>query len=225
MASGFRVYTNIDRSAAELAEQFKSYPTGNVADCMNRLGAMSYEIRQFCRKGLKMSGVAITVNARSGDNLMIHKAANMAQEGDVIVIANGMERNRSLLGDILVKVCKSKGVAGIVVDGPIRDLEEIYRMDFPIYATGSTPGGPFKEGPGEVNVSISCGGICVQPGDIIYGDDDGVLVIPKEDAREILANVEVFSRQDAQKALEAEQGRAKREWVDILLEKKGCEII
>lgn len=225
MAYGARVFTQIDRSVAHLAQEFVKYPTGNVADCMNRLGSMNYEIRQFCRKDLKMCGVAVTVNAGGGDNLMLHKAMNLAQKGDVIVIGNFLSRNRSLLGDVMMKFINQKGVAGLVADGPIRDIEEIYELNIPIYATGSTPGGPYKNGPGEVNVPISCGGVVVEPGDLILGDADGIVVIPKRDAAEILEKTIAFAAADSAKAAAAAAGLAKRDWVDKALADMGCEII
>jgi len=224
MGLGFKVCTSIDRSCSDLAKQFMNYPTGVIADCMSRFGAMNGDIKQMSRRGIKLGGVAVTVSTRVGDNLMLHKAIDIAQEGDIIVISNEMGRNRSLLGDIIIKMCINKGVSGIVVDGPIRDIEEIYKLNFPIYATGTNPNGPYKDGPGEVNYSISCGGVRVNPGDIICGDDDGVLVIPFREAKELLLKVVDYAKKDAKKAADAEKGLSDRSWVDVTLQNKGCEI-
>ena len=103
-------------------------------------------------------------------------------------------------------------VAGIIIDGSIRDVDEIGQWDFPVYATGTTPGGPYKEGPGEVNVPVACGGISVNPGDIILGDPDGVIVIPRKDAAQILEDARKFQEADEKKLEAAKNGTANRAW-------------
>lgn len=120
---------------------------------------------------------------------------------------------------------KFMGLAGMVLDGPMRDVENIYGMGVPMYATGSTPGGPYKEGPGEVNVPIACGGIHVYPGDIVVGDSDGVIVIPKNDAERLLEEAKKFNTNDRMKLKAAADGSADRSWVEKSLLAKGCEII
>lgn len=110
-------------------------------------------------------GRALTIKTRSGDNLMLHKALNMAKPGDVIILSNdGGESYRSLIGEIMFTYLASRGAAGIIIDGPIRDIDAVRKMEMPIYATGTNPAGPYKEGPGEINVPISCGGISINPG-------------------------------------------------------------
>ena len=118
-----------------------------------------------------------------------------------------------------------KKVAGIILDGPIRDIDEIGKWDFPVYCTGTTPGGPYKEGPGEVNVPISCGGISVNPGDIILADPDGIIVIPRRDASTILEEAKKFQAADEAKLEKTRQGIINRGWVDKALEEKGFEIV
>lgn len=120
---------------------------------------------------------------------------------------------------------KARGVEGMVFDGPIRDMDNVSVMDWHIYATGFTPGGPYKTGPGEINVPISCGGIAVNPGDIILGDMDGVIVIPRQDAEAVLQASIPFAAKDAEKTEEAKHGRANRAWVGELIEKLKVEII
>jgi regulator of RNase E activity RraA len=227
MPVGLRIYTQRGiLPSKELIEKFKKIQAANVADCMGRSCAMSSEIKLMTRPQKEcMVGVALTVKARSGDNLFIHKALNMAQEGDVIVVSNEGDRSHSLLGEIMVAYAKSKNIAGMVIDGPIRDVVPIYDMGLPLYATGSTPGGPYKEGPGEINVPISCGGVVVAPGDIIIGDPDGVIVVPKNDAEAVLEKAIKFSEQDDAKLLAAKEGRADRSKFDQLIEAKGVEII
>lgn len=157
---------------------------------------------------------------------MLHKALNMAKPGDVIILSNdGGESYRSLIGEIMFTYLASRGAAGIIIDGPIRDIDAVRKMEMPIYATGTNPAGPYKEGPGEINVPISCGGISINPGDIIVMDEDGVIVIPLQEAETVLKNARAFQEKDEAKLLAAQEGRAKREWVDELIEKKGVEIL
>jgi RraA family protein len=226
MSVGFRVFTARELPAPELVEAFKELPPANVADTMNRLCALSSEIQLLSSPSQEiMAGVALTVKARPGDNLMIHKALNMAGPGDVVIVSNEGDRSQSLVGEIMVTYAQSKGIAGLIFDAPIRDIGAISAMDIPVYATGTTPGGPYKEGPGEVNVPIACGGISVAPGDIILGDEDGVIVIPKKDAPAVLEAARKFKASDSAKLAAAQNGTADRSWVDKTLAAKGCEII
>lgn len=226
MPAGFRVFLKRDLPEAEVVEAFKSLPPANVADCMGRLCALSSQIRLLSSpKEPIMSGVALTVKARPGDNLMIHKALNLAGPGDVIVVSNEGDRSQSLVGEVMLTYAQYKGLTGLVFDGPIRDIDAISKMGIPVYGTGTTPGGPYKEGPGEVNVPIACGGIQIEPGDIILGDADGVIVIPRRDAKAILEIARKFSATDAAKVVAAGNGTADRSWVDKTLAAKNCEII
>lgn len=226
MSVGFRVFTQRKLPEKEVMDGFRELPAANVADVMGRSCALSSEIHTMLPHTDKiMVGPALTVRARPGDNLMIHKGLNLAQEGDVVVISNESDRSQSLLGAIIVAYAKSKKLGGIVVDGPIRDVDEIAGLGIPVYATGSTPGGPYKEGPGEVNTPISCGGVSVSPGDIVLGDSDGVIIIPRKDAARVLQEAREFAKLDAAKMQAALEGRAKRDWVDKKLTEKGCEII
>ena len=226
MSVGFRVYLKRKLPPADVVEGYKTLPAANVADCMGRLSAISSEIRLLSSPPTEiMVGVALTVKARPGDNLMIHKALDLAGPGDVIVVSNEGDRSQSLLGEIMVTYAQYKGISGLVLDGPIRDIGTISKMPFPVYGTGFTPGGPYKEGPGEVNVPIACGGIQVEPGDIILGDQDGVIVIPRLDASALLAEAKKFSAADHSKVVAAANGSIDRSWVDKTLEAKKCEII
>ena len=207
--------------------QFKNIPASNTCDVMGRNAAMNPRIRLVSSpKDQLMVGPALTVKARGGDNLALHAALNMAQEGDVLVVSNEEESTRALMGEIMMAYLRyTKKVAGIVLDGPIRDIDEIGKWDFAVYATGTTPGGPYKEGPGEVNVPISCGGVSVNPGDIILADPDGIIVIPRRDAAQILEDAKKFQAADEAKLEAAKNGTARREWVERTLKEKDFEII
>lgn len=227
MTIGNRVFLKRELLSKEVMKEFSEIATANVADTMGRLCALNTRIKLVTSpENPILCGPALTVKVRGGDNLMIHKALNEAQEGDVIIVSNEGGTNRALIGEIMATYGKEhKKIAGFVFDGPIRDIDTIGKMNFHVYATGTTPAGPYKEGPGEMNVPIACGDICVNPGDIILGDADGVIVIPKEAAASTLEKAKEVQALDASKVEAAANGTAKRGWVDEFLVKKGCEII
>lgn len=183
---GCRIYRNITRAPKEMVERFRDIPTSNIGDVMNRLYCM-YGIASMNNK--RMAGTAFTIKAPMGDNLMVGRALEMAQPGDVLVIDSGGTLNRSTMGEMMFTYAQARGLAGIVVDGAIRDIDSMRTLDIPIFARGVTPQGPYKKGPGEINVPIACGGQAVMPGDIIIGDSDGIVVIHKEDAQYVVEDV------------------------------------
>ena len=227
MSVGNRVFLKRNLPESSIVEAFKQLPAANVADTMGRSCALNSEIRLISSPDLPiMAGPALTVKARPGDNLMLHKALDMAGEGDVIVVSNDGDRTHSLMGEIMAVYAQhTRKIAGIVLDGPIRDIEELSRMHMFLYATGSTPGGPYKEGPGEVNVPVSIGNIAVMPGDIVLGDSDGVIVIPRKDVAVILEEAKKYAALDAGKVEAAKNGTSKRQWVEDTLVKKQVEMI
>ena len=220
---GFRIISDFQRPEPALVEAFRELPVANIDDCMNRTAAVDGAIRPVNKA--KLLGPAFTVKVPEGDNLMFHKAMDMAKPGDVIVIDAGGDPKRAIFGALMINYCKSRGLAGVIVDGAIRDYEELSQMDFSVYARAVTPNGPYKNGPGEIGTVISFGGKVVRPGDIIAGDADGIVVIAPEDAKELA--------QKAQKVLDMENGILEkiltegtyiRPWVDEKLTELGCQI-
>ena len=227
MSVGKRIYLQRKMPDPELVEAFKSIPASNTADVMGRSCAMNPRIKLVSSpKAQMMCGPAYTVKCRAGDNLTLHAALNFCHEGDVLVVSNEEDDTRALMGEVMMAyLYLTKKIAGIILDGPIRDIDEIGKWDFPVYCTGTTPGGPYKEGPGEINVPISCGGISVNPGDIILADPDGVICIPRKDAAQILVEARKFQEADEKKLIAARNGTANRAWVEKSLNEKGFEII
>jgi len=222
---GYRIVKDFERPAKELIEGFRGVPVANIDDCMNRTAAVDTAIRPLNKTPLL--GTAFTVKVAEGDNLMFHKALDMAKPGDVIVIdANGMT-TRAIFGSLMINYCRVRGVAGVIVDGAVRDSDELAAMDdIAIYAKGITPNGPYKNGPGEINTVISFGGQVVRPGDIIVGDGDGIIIIKPEEAEELAEKAQAVVKKEAgilDKILN--EHSYVRPWVDELLEKTGCEII
>ena len=183
---GNRIFTEIIRAEQEIIEMFRGLPSSNINDEMNRLFCMHDYIRLLNPgSSEQLLGTAFTVRAPIGDNLIFHYALDLAKPGDVIVVDGGSGCNRSLAGEIMMRFAQKKGIAGFVVDGCVRDWDGINNLTMPVYAKGVTPQGPYKNGPGEINVPIACGGQVIFPGDIIVGDLDGIVVIRRQDARAV----------------------------------------
>jgi len=182
---GQRIYTKIQRPPKELIEGFRGIPASNVSDCMGRLFCLHSGIAPI-GKGRQLLGSALTVKCAIADNLLFNKAIALAQPGDVIVVDACGDLNHSVCGDLMYQYAVSKGVAGFVVDGCVRDISYLQENDFPVYARGATPRGPYKNGFGEINVDIACGNQVVHPGDILIGDEDGIVVVRPDDAPELL---------------------------------------
>lgn len=150
MTIGNRIFLKRPTSSVDLLKEFEQLPAANIADTMNRIAVLGNGIKRISSpKKPIMAGFAITVKVRAGDNLMLHAALDMAGENDVIVVSNEGDRSRALMGEIMVAYAHCmKKIAGIVLDGPIRDIDALSVLDFPLFATGSNPAGPFKQGPG-----------------------------------------------------------------------------
>lgn len=227
MTVGNRVFLKKPEVEQNVLDAFEKIPCANIADTMGRSCALNPRIKLMSNPKQKITvGRALTVKSRAGDNLMIHKALNIAKKGDVLIASNdGGDSYRSLMGEIMFTFARYKKLTGLILDGPIRDIDAAQNMPYPIYATGTNPGGPYKEGPGEINVPISCGGISINPGDIIVMDSDGIIVIPFNDAQEVLRAAQEFQKNDAAKVVAAATGKAKREWVEKKLVEKGIEVL
>lgn len=171
--------------AAELAKAFAALPTANIGDAQDRLGVAT--AIQAAWAGARVSGPAFTVWTRPGDNLFVHKALEEAKPGDVIVINGGSDRSRALLGDLIGERAKQLGIAGFVIDGAVRDAEGLAEIGMPVFAIAVSPAGPYKHGPGRLQVPVAIGGVVVCPGDIVVGDADGLVVVPQGDAEATLS--------------------------------------
>ena len=221
---GFRVYVNTPRPAADLIAGFREVPTGHICDAMDRLGAMQPHIKPL-RPDLHMCGPALTVRTRPGDNLMVWKALDVAQPGDVLVIATYGHSTVSTFGEFVVMAAKAKGVAGIVCDGLCRDQSGIRATGVPTFAAGHAPSSPSKDGPGEIGAAVTCGGVVVHSGDIVVGDEDGVVVVPLADASAVRDALGMIREKEARMLAAIQNGQVIPAWVDEVLAAKGCQII
>lgn len=221
---GMRVKKSFPRPDKALVEAFASIPVANIGDNMNRIACMNARIRPM--NAGRLLGCAFTVKVRAGDNLLFHKAIDMAQPGDIIVIDAQNEQSYAILGELMIMWLRRRGITGVVVDGCIRDHDALREMgDIAIYATGITPNGPLKEGGGEINFPVMCGGIVVNPGDIIVGDSDGVVAINPADAPDVLKKALAHNAKEAKTMKDIENLAWDRSWVDAALQAKGCEFV
>lgn len=184
MPIGFRAFLQIERPEPSLVERFRGIPSSNIGDCVRKMNCMFGGIRAFNHK--RLLGSAFTVKVPSGDNLAAQAALDYAQPGDILVIDGAGYTDRALVGGMMLAYAEMRGLGGFVVNGAVRDMEDIRNSPLPVFALGATPLGPYREGPGEINVPVVCGGQVVMPGDILVGDEDGVVVIPRRDALELL---------------------------------------
>jgi regulator of RNase E activity RraA len=177
-----------------LLAAFKDAPTSIISDNLDRLAGM-VGLRPFHRSG-RMIGTALTVKTRPGDNLAIHKALDLVRPGDVIVVDGGGDETRALVGEIMKNIAESRGAAGYVIDGAIRDVTAFESSDFPCFARAVIHRGPYKSGPGMMNVPVSVGGAVVAPGDIVVGDEDGVVSFAPSVAETLLEAVRAQLRRE-----------------------------
>jgi len=204
---------------AALLARFRGLASANLADAMGRFNFMDPGIRS--RSGFSLCGLAVTVNARPADNLMIHKAMQVAKPGDVIVVSTCGNTTSAVFGELMCTTAAAAKLGGIVVDGAIRDVDGITKLGFPAYSRTVCAGGCDKDGPGEINVPISCGGTVVMPGDIIVGDDDGVVVVPRDNAEDVLTLVRELMERERARIAEIHAGTPFRPDIDDLLRTKG----
>jgi regulator of RNase E activity RraA len=216
---GFRVLPSPPPLAPGLVERYRGLASANLADAMGRFRFMDPGIRQ--RSGLALCGTAVTALCRPGDNLMVHKALDVARAGEVVVVSTCGNLTSAVFGGLMCHTAAAKQLGGIVVDGPIRDVTEITHLTFPAFSRSVCAGSCDKDGPGEVNVPISCGGTVVAPGDIVVGDADGVAVVPREHADEVLALADALVERERERVVEIRAGQLIRAEIDETLRKKG----
>ncbi len=168
-----------ERADLTLIEEISHYPVALIGDVLHRMGMMASAIHHTAGRPA-FFGTILPLNTREGDNLAIHRALDEAHPGDVLVINGNGEMNRSVFGDLLGEICLAKQVAAVVIDGAVRDIEELDSMGLPVYARAVNPAGPSKWGPGQVGIPVACGNVVCHPGDAIIGDRDGIIVIGRD---------------------------------------------
>lgn len=199
------VATSVDKPTAALIAGFKDAPTSIISDNLSRL-AGCVGLKPFHRVG-RLIGTAFTIKTRPGDNLAIHRALEMVGPGDVIVVDGGGDESRALIGEIMKNIAQWRGAEGYVIDGAIRDVAAIAADGFPVFARSAIHRGPYKSGPGEINVPVSVGGMVISPGDIVVGDEDGVVSFSQAAAPALLEAVKAQIAREEATLLSIREGR------------------
>ena len=220
---GFRVCRRERSVDAHWVEAFRKLPVANVSDVMSRMTAAGAALRPYYT-GATMVGPAVTVKSRPGDNLMVHKALDVAEPGDIVVVDAGGDLTNAIIGELMVAHAAQRGLGGIVIYGAIRDSAELSAGSFPVFACGVTHRGPYKDGPGEVNVPISISGMVINPGDLICGDADGLLSVSINDVENVFNAASKKHEAETKQMENIRAGTNDRTWVDAALRKQGCLI-
>lgn len=222
--AGYRINPRVAGPAADLVAAMREMPVAAIGDAMSRnVGAIG--LRQYhARLDAVLCGPALTVRVRPGDNLMIHKALMMIEAGDVLVIDGGGDVTQALVGGLMRTTCIARKLGGLVIDGAVRDLCEWAQEGMPIFARGHTHRGPSKDGPGEINVPVSCAGLVVMPGDLVVGDADGVIAVPAAEVADVLRKTRVHLEKEATIREGNRTGTTDQERFDAVLRAKGLPV-
>lgn len=204
---------------ASLVDAFRPVVTPHLSDNLDRMAGIT-ALRRFHR-GRKLVGTAFTVKTRPGDNLAIYHAMPLLQPGHVLVIDGGGDANNALVGDLILSYILQRGCVGLVVDGAVRDTAAFLEADFPCYGRSASHRGPYKNGPGALNVPVAIAGQVVNPGDIVVGDEDGLVTFPQADAQRLLeAARRSAAKEDAIRA-EILTGGVQQSWLEPFLQKQA----
>lgn len=213
-STGARRNPSAPQVDASVLETLRGIAVALLSDNLHR-GTGSVGLLPFHRPKA-MAGTAVTVRTRGGDNLAVLRAYEYCRPGDVMVIDCGGDVTNAIVGGILTYYGATIGLSGMVIDGAIRDVAEIRDRDFPVYARGITHRGPYKDGPGEINVPVSVGGMVVNPGDIVVGDQDGILAFAPAEALTVIEKALLQADKEAQTMLAMKEGRWDRSFIDAL---------
>lgn len=214
------IVKDFPRVAPDLVAQAAQFQPAIFSDINGRRGALHGRI-QALRPRMKVAGPAFTVEVRPGDNLMIHAAMALAQPGDVLVIDGKGDQTSALMGTIMMTACRQLGLAGVVVDGAVRDSLEIDEMDYPVFSVGTNPNGPTKNNGGRIGHPVSIGGVTVRPGDFVIGDGDGVVVVEREVLPGLLPLAEHKVQAEAKRIAQIQQGNTSASWLTASLVAAG----
>jgi regulator of RNase E activity RraA len=214
------IIRDFERVPEAVVRQAAAYQPAILADVAGRRGALHGRI-QALRPAMKVVGTAFTVEVRPGDNLMIHAAMSLARAGDVLVIDGKADQTSALMGTIMITACRQLGIAGVVIDGAVRDSLEIAEMGYPVFSVGTNPNGPTKFVPGRIGHPVTVGGVTVHPGDLVAGDADGVVVVEREKIASLLPLAARKVKDETDRIAAIRQGDTAAKWLDGALRAAG----
>ncbi|HEY0825079.1 MAG TPA: RraA family protein [Ramlibacter sp.] len=214
------IVRDFERVSPALVRQASEFQAAILADVNGRRGALHGRIAAL-RPRMKLAGPALTVDVRPGDNLMIHAAIALAKPGDVLVIDGKGDQTAALMGTIMMTACKQLGLAGVVIDGAVRDSLEIDEMDYPVFSFGTNPNGPTKNVPGRIGHPVSVGGVTVRSGDLVVADADGVVVIERERVEGLLPLARKKVEDENARIAGIQQGNTAAPWLAAALRTAG----
>lgn len=210
------VRRDFPRPSASQLVAFADVPTGWVVDANRRRGALHHTIHSLTKKA-KFVGTAITVWSRACDNLAPYAAITFAQPGDVLMVATDAYENAGVAGDILLAMARNKGVVALVTDGMVRDLPGLDGVGIPVFARGLTPNSPQKDGPGEIGLPVSIGGVSVRSGDLVVGDQDGCVVVAQDALAAVAGGLRIIREKEAKMDAAVRAGATQHDWLaDVL---------
>lgn len=218
--NGIEINHCVKENAAAL-EALRGLPTSVISDVMGGRLIGTTALRPVNRSVVSTCGNAFTVRVRAGDNLLIHKALDLLQPGDVLVVDGEGDVSRALVGEIMMTTARVRGAVAFVMDGAIRDVDAFEDQRFPCWARGVSLRGPYKDGPGSINVPVTVGGMQVRPGDVIVGDSDGIVAVPVALAREAAAKARDKVRDEQATIAAILAGTYSSAWVDAIISQKG----
>jgi 4-hydroxy-4-methyl-2-oxoglutarate aldolase len=214
------IMRDFERVSADIVRQAAQFQPAILADVAGRRGALHGRITAL-RPRMKLAGPALTVDVRPGDNLMIHAAMALAKPGDVLVIDGKGDQTAALMGTIMMNACRQLGIAGVVIDGAVRDSLEIAEMDFPVFSVGTNPNGPTKQVSGRIGHPVTVGGVTVHPGDFVIGDADGVVVVERDKIASLLPLAAKKVADEEARIAQIKQGKTSASWLDAALRTAG----
>lgn len=223
-AAALTVRRRFPRPPAELVRRLSEAPTGWVVDANGRKGALDYRIRPLTR-AVKFCGVALPVRSRARDNLAPYAAIEHAQAGDVIVVATGDYVEASVAGDVMIGMMKNQGVCAFVTDGVVRDIDGLNAVGIPVCARGLSPNSPYKDGPGTIGLPITLGGVVVEAGDVVVGDQDGIVVVAQGALENVVAALAEVQAKEAQMDRIVAEGARLPEGLAEIIAQKGVHLL
>lgn len=218
--SNLNIKTDFVRTSPELVAKGSKFAPSIFSDVNDRRGALHGRISAL-RPSMKLAGPALTVEVRPGDNLMIHAAMSLAKPGDILVIDGKGDQTAALMGTIMITACQQLGIAGVVIDGAVRDSNELAEMNYPVFSVGTNPNGPTKNVPGRIGHPISIGGVTVHAGDFIVADCDGVVAIEKDKMDSLLPLAQKKVDDEASRIAAIKTGKTAAAWLNPALVAAG----